>query len=388
MTNADALQSFSFNHKPKIVAGLNSTADIDQELSDLGCERPLIITDEQIREVGLLDSITASLEDSGMSYDVFDNVVPNPRNTSVQEAASTVEEGDRDALIAVGGGSSIDTAKATSMIASHGGEVEDYQGMGTLEHETLPLITVPTTVGTGSEVTPAFVITHAEKGFKMITFDEKLFASVAMLDPTLLESLPPQVTAATGMDSLTQAIECYITKGANPITDALAISSVELISDNLREAVAGTDLQAKMNMQIATTMEGMAFHNAGLGLVHGMANTVGGRYDTAHGRTNAILLPYVLEFNMIAAPNKYEDMARAMGVPTEGLSTREVAERFVDAIKQLSEDIGIPSGLREIGVEEEAIPDMTEEAYDHIDSQGNPREFIRDDIRKIYEKAY
>lgn len=380
--------TFTFTHGPGIVSGMDRSRTLATILEELGVERPMIVTDETLVEVGALEPALESLEGASVPYSLFAEVEPNPRSVTVERGAARVEEDGIDGIVAVGGGSSLDAGKAIALLAPNGGEWADYGGTPDADHPSLPTVCAPTTVGTGSEVTPGTVITDNERDVKVTTRAEELFADVALLDPALLESLPPRVTAATGMDSLTQAIEAYVNPEANPITDALALEAVRLIGRSLRPAVAGTDLEALAELQVATVMEGVAFHNAGLGLVHGMSEPVSGAFHTGHGITNAVLLPVVLEFNLIACPDRYARLAEAVGVRTDGLSTREAAGAFVDAIDELGDDVGIPDGLEDLGVDREAIPELADEAVDHGNSLENPRVASRDEILELYERAF
>lgn len=384
----DMTKTFMFVHTTKVVCGLNSASSIAEELSALGAKKPLIVTDKGIVGAGLLESITGSLEEAGMAYKVFDEVEANPVNATVEKGAKSVRDEGFDSVVAVGGGSSIDASKAIAMLATNEGTVADYEGIDVFKNPLLPLIAIPTTVGTGSEVTRGFVVTDPARKAKTVTVSVMLFPKVAILDATLLTKLPSHITASTGMDALTQAIEAYIALGSNPISDALNIQAVKMIAENLRPAVAGNDLEALMNMQIATTIEGIGFHNAGLGLVHAMANTVGGYFNTPHGVTNAIILPHVLEYNMISNVKKYAELARAMGEKVDHLSDREAAERFIEAVKTLSKDLGIPEHLSEIGVRREALPAVARDSLSSIDIPANPRRYSEEAILELLEKAF
>ena len=379
--------TFTFTHGPEIVSGMGRSRALATHLEELGVERPMFVTDETLVEVGTLEPAIESLEDAGLWYTVFEEVEPNPRSGTVERGAERAADEGVDGIVAVGGGSSLDAGKAISLLAPNGGEWAEYGGTPDVDQPSLPTVCVPTTVGTGSEVTPGTVITDDERDVKVTTRSDELFADVALLDAALLESLPPRVTAATGMDSLTQAIEAYVNPEANPLTDALALEAVRLLGRSLRPAVAGTNLEALAELQVATAMEGIAFHNAGLGLVHGLSEPVSGRFHTGHGITNAVLLPVVLEFNLIACPDRYARLGEAMGVRTDGLSIREAAGAFVDAIRQLGDDVGIPAGLADLGVEQAAIPELADEAVDHGNSVENPRVASRDEILELYERA-
>lgn len=383
----DFTKAFTFVHGTKIVCGLGAAGQVAAELQALDVRRPLIATDRGIVGAGLLRPLVAALDAAGLSYRVFDEVESNPVAATVERAAALVRDEGWDSVIGVGGGSSIDTAKAVAMLATNPGTVAQYEGVDTFRNPPLPLIAVPTTVGTGSEVTRGIVITDPVRKAKTVTVSVMLFPRVAILDPSLVANLPGRIAAWTGMDALTQAIEAYISRGANPITDALNIHAVKLIANNLRAAVAGNDLQALAAMQIATTIEGIAFHNAGLGLVHAMANTVGGHFNTPHGLTNAVLLPYVLRFNLIASVPRYAELAEAMGERTVGLTQREAAERFIHAVRSLAEDVGVPEHLSALGVTRESLPRLAAVAVNALDAPSNPRRYSEAEILALFEQA-
>jgi alcohol dehydrogenase class IV len=275
-----------------------------------------------------------------------------------------------------------------AVLAKFGGAVRDYEGIDTVSGPTLPLLAVPTTVGTGSEVTRGAVITDTDRNAKMVVVSPHIFPRVAILDPLLLERLPPAITAATGMDSLTQALEGYVSRGANPISDALNLEALRLIAENLRLAVARNDPDALGKMQVATTMQGIGFHNAGLGLVHAMSNTVGGMFGTAHGVTNAVILPHVMAFNVGADPVRFARVADVMGEPVDGLSIRTAADRAIEAVRRLATDVGIPSTLGELGVDAAAIPELARIAMTAIDAPTNPRHFTEEDVVMLYRRSF
>lgn len=382
------LANFQFIHQTKIVAGPGSSEQIGAELRALGGTKAIIVTDRGIAASGLLDQLLPSLDQAGVTYQLFTEIEPNPAASAVEAAAEQARQFGADAVLAVGGGSPIDAAKMVAVLARFGGTVADYAGIDTVSGPTLPLVAVPTTVGTGSEVTRGAVITDTAINQKMVVVSPHLFPRVAILDPRLLAKLPPHITAATGMDSLTQALEGYVSRGANPISDALNLAALRLIADNLRLAVARNDLEALGQMQVATTMQGIGFHNSGLGLVHAMSNTAGGMFGTAHGVTNAIILPHVMAFNVPADPVRFAQVAEAMGERTEGLSVRAAADRAVDAVRVLSADVGIPATLAEIGVDAEAIPVMAPLAFAAIDAPTNPRHFTEQDIVTLYRRSF
>jgi alcohol dehydrogenase class IV len=384
---------FEYLSKTKLKTGEGVSSTIAEELRQRGAKNPLLVTDANIAELGVLNPIEESLTDAGAEYIVFDGVVPNPKAETFTAPVDQFSAEGCDSVVAIGGGSSIDTGKAISILVENGGEISGYYGVDNVpEPISFPLVTVPTTAGTGSEVTPAAVVSEPADKQKMPIISENIFPTVAVLDPTLLESLPPHITAATGLDALTQAIMPYLSKNSNPVTDAIAIDAVRMIADNLPRATAGESVEAYANMQIATSMGGMVFINAGLGLVHAMSHPVGGFFDTPHGVTNAILLPHVLRFNRIAREEKYVDLAAAMGVNVEGLSTREASLALIEAVENLIEDLGIPTRLRDIGVEENALEDLAEAAVTREGSKRlvnlNARRARREDVLEIFESAY
>lgn len=380
--------NFRFSQGPKIIAEDHGTQHIDDKLEEIGITLPLVVTDRELSAAGVVDPIVEAIKQCGYEYALFDQVEPNPTTALVETGREIAISNGIDGIIAVGGGSSVDTAKAISLLVPNGGDWTAYEGATEVEHPSLPLIAVPTTVGTGSEVTSASVITDTDRNVKMTTKSEELYPEIALLDPSLLTSLPPAVTAATGMDSLTQAIEAYVSPSASPITDALALDATKMITESLKPAVLKSDRGALASMQVATTMEGIAFDNAGLGLVHGLSEPVSGKFHTSHGLTNAVLLPHVLEFNMVACPRKYATLAEAMGVQTASRSRPEAISKMIDRIEKISDDIGIPPGVSELGADETAIPELVEEAYDHVNSKNNPREYSKEDLKQIYHQAF
>jgi alcohol dehydrogenase class IV len=380
--------TFQFVHLTKVVAGPGSSDQAGEALRELGATRTLIVTDRGIAASDVIGKLEPGLARAGIAYEVFDGIEPNPAATAVERAADHARQTGADAVLAVGGGSPIDAGKMVAVLVRFGGAVRDFEGIGTVPGPVLPLVAVPTTVGTGSEVTRGAVITDTVRNAKMVVVSPHIFPRVAILDPILLEKLPPHITAATGMDSLTQALEGYVSRGANPISDALNLEALRLIAENLRLAVARNDSDALAKMQIATTMQGIGFHNAGLGLVHAMSNTVGGMFGTAHGVTNAIILPHVMAFNVSADPVRFARVAETMGEPTAGLSARAAADRAIEAVRVLAADVGIPATLADIGVDAAAIPDLAKAAKDAIDAPTNPRHFTEDDIVLLYRRSF
>jgi alcohol dehydrogenase class IV len=349
--------------------------------------KALIVTDKGVRQNGLLEPILSVLSAAGVNAVIFEDVVSNPTISNVEDAVKAQKESGSEVIIAVGGGSPMDTAKAAAMLATNGGHIRDYEGFDKFTIPILPLITVPTTVGTGSEVTKGAVISDPERHAKMVVASDLLYPKTAYLDPRMVAGLPAPVCAATGIDALTHAIEGYISKGANPFTDGLNLHAIKLIAEHLRPAVAG-NRDSLYQMLVASCLAGVGFHNAGLGLVHALANTMGGQFNVHHGVANAILLPHVMEFNLIAQVNKFCDIAEALGENVLGSTRRESAAKAITAVKQLMEDVRVPLRLRDVGITEEAIEQMAKESLDAIDRPGNPRSNNQRDIEALYRSAF
>lgn len=379
---------FSFTHGIKIVSGEGCAANVPGELRTLDCERPLLVVDPEASAAGATTPVVDALSAAGYEYVRFDGVEPNPRAETVTRGVDVVEEHGLDGVVAVGGGSTIDAGKAISLFVTNDGPLESYEGVGTFDAAPLPVVAVPTTVGTGSAISQGMVLTDEDANRKRTMIDERVAADVALFDPTTLTSLPASVLASTGLDALAQAIESYISARANPVSETLARRAVEILADVLRPAVAGADLEDLSTLQTATIIQALAFTNSGLGLAHGMSNTVGGYYDTPHGVTTAVILPHVLEFNLIASPGKYVDLAEAMGRSTEGRATRAAAGELVVAVRQLVSDLDVPDRLRDLGVERESLEPMAGDAVDHVDSRANPRSYDRAQVLELFTQAF
>lgn len=350
-------------------------------------QRVLIVTDKGVRQAGLLDLATASLNRSDIPFVIYDEVVSNPTVGNVEQGLEVLRQNQCDTVVAVGGGSPIDTAKAIAVVATNGGSIRDYEGVDKYETPALPVFTIPTTVGTGSEVTFASVISDPERHAKFVVVSRKMNPVAAFLDPRMVSGLPGPVCAATGMDALTHAIEGYVSLNANPMTDGLHIKAISMVGQYLRPAVAGNK-DALYQMLMASCIAGIAFHNSGLGLVHALANTAGGHFPIHHGVANSVILPHVMEFNLISNPRKYADIAAALGENIEGLSEREAAERSIVAVRQLMKDVGLPGTLSELGVTADAIAQMATEALDGIDRPPNPRRNSVKDLEALYKAAF
>lgn len=357
----------------------------------LGMKKPVIVTDKFLEGLkdGAVKQTLDSLKAAGVDYIVYNNVEPNPKIRSIKEVKKLYEESGADSIITVGGGSAHDTGKGAGIILTNGDDITKLAGIETLDKALPPLIAVNTTAGTGSELTRHAVITNEETHLKFVVVSWRNIPLVSFNDPTLMLDVPKGLTAATGMDAFVQAVEPYVSVDHNPITDSQCVEAIKLIETSLREAVAnGHNLDARTKMVEAEMLAGMAFNNANLGYVHAMAHQLGGQYDAPHGVCCALLLPYVEEYNIIACPDRFAQLAEIMGENTEGLSTRDAAELAIKAMKQLSEDVGIPHSIKEIGAKPEDFELMAENALKDGNAFSNPRKGTKEDIIKIFQAAY
>ncbi|RLD16055.1 L-threonine dehydrogenase [candidate division KSB1 bacterium] len=368
--------------------GAGAVAEVGKQAKILGGSKALVVTDKPLIIANIVKKVTDYLESSGVEFVIYDGVQPNPTVDNVHEGVDIYKKENCDIIIAVGGGSPIDCAKGIGLVITNGGSIKDYEGLDKSEKPMPPFIAVNTTAGTASEMTRFTIITDTDRHVKMAIVDWHVTPNVAINDPELMISMPVALTAATGMDALTHAIEAYVSTIATPVTDSAAIKAIELIGKYLRPAVAnGENLEARDKMAYAEFLAGMAFNNASLGFVHAMAHQLGGFYDLPHGVCNAILLPHVERFNMIACPERFVDIAIALGENVEGLSTMEAADVALEAIQRLSQDIGIPSGLKELGVKEEDLPILAENAMKDACGLTNPRKATKEEIIQIFKEA-
>ncbi|KGH90405.1 iron-containing alcohol dehydrogenase [Oenococcus oeni] len=364
---------------------------IGERAKMLGMKKPVIVTDKFLENLknGAVAQTLASLKKSGVDYAVYNEVEPNPKIHNIKEVKTLYEKEDADSIITVGGGSAHDTGKGAGIIMTNGDDITKLAGIETLKNPLPPLIAVNTTAGTGSELTRHAVITNEETHLKFVVVSWRNIPLVSFNDPTLMLDIPKGLTAATGMDAFVQAVEPYVSVDHNPITDSQCIQAIKLIESSLREAVAnGHNLQARTKMVEAEMLAGMAFNNANLGYVHAMAHQLGGQYDAPHGVCCALLLPYAEEYNLIADPERFAELARIMGENTDGLSTRDAAELSIKAMKQLSEDVGIPHSIKDIGAKPEDFDLMAENALKDGNAFSNPRKGTKEDIVKIFQEAY
>ncbi|MGG0451790.1 iron-containing alcohol dehydrogenase [Priestia megaterium] len=370
----------------KVKMGETIVAELGQDVKEHG-KKALIVTDKGIVANGLVEPVIEALTKSEIEYIIFDDVVSNPTVQNVEDATTAFVTNSCDVLVAVGGGSPIDTAKAVGVVATNGGKIADYAGFDQFDKKPIPLFTIPTTVGTGSEVTKGAVISDPENNAKLVVASDRMYAVTAYLDKRMVAKLPGPICAATGIDALTHAIEGYVATGATPFSDGLNLQAIRLLKKHLRGATAGNEEDLYQSL-IAASIAGAGFHNAGLGLVHAIANTVGGHFHVHHGVVNSILLPHVMKFNLIANFAKFADVADALGVNVDVLSEREAALQSVIEVENLMKDVEVPTRLRDIGVKEEAIPAIAEEALDAIDRPTNPRRNNVKDIEKLIREAF
>ena len=371
--------------------GANSVSVVGERCKILGGKKALIVTDKFLKDMegGAVELTVKYLKEAGLDVVYYDGVEPNPKDVNVIEGLKIFKEENCDMIVTVGGGSSHDCGKGIGIAATHEGDLYDYAGIETLVNPLPPIVAVNTTAGTASELTRHCVLTNTKKKIKFVIVSWRNLPLVSINDPMLMVKKPAGLTAATGMDALTHAIEAYVSKDANPVTDASAIQAIKLISQNLRQAVAlGENLKARENMAYASLLAGMAFNNANLGYVHAMAHQLGGLYDMAHGVANAMLLPHVERYNIISNPKKFADIAEFMGENISGLSVMEAAEKAINAMFRLSEDVGIPKSLKEMGVKQEDFEHMAELALLDGNAFSNPRKGNAKDIINIFKSAY
>jgi 4-hydroxybutyrate dehydrogenase len=376
----------------KIIFGAGSSEQLAEVAKSLAMKRPLVVTDPGIVKCGLLERVTVSLVRANIPWQLFDRVESNPTEASVFPGVSAFSEANCDGVIAVGGGSALDAAKAIRLKTTHPLPLEEYDDLGDgaekISSNLPPMIAIATTSGTGSEVGRSAVITLKATGRKTVIFSPRLIPNVALADPSLTLGLPPHLTAATGMDAMTHNLEAYLAVGFHPMCDAIGLEGFEICCRFLPRAVAnGGDLEARSQMMTAAIMGGVAFQK-GLGTVHSLAHPLSTVAGMHHGLTNAILLPHVMRFNLPAVPERLADLAPALGVDTRGLSAADAAERAIGAIEKLNAEIGIPARLRDAGVREEMIPVMTPLAIQDGCHRLNPRPTTKDDMRRLYEQAF
>ncbi len=367
--------------------GKGAIGEIPGELKRRGLKKAFVCSDPDLVKFGVTAKVTDLLTAEGIPFTLYSEIKPNPTIENVQSGVKAFRESGADCLVAIGGGSSMDTAKAIGIIVNNPSfeDVRSLEGVAPTTEHAVFTVAVPTTAGTAAEVTINYVITDAEKRRKFVCVDVHDIPEVAVVDPDMMSSMPKGLTAATGMDALTHAIEGYITKAAWEMTDMFHLKAIELIARHLRDAVAGTD-EGRMGMALAQYVAGMGFSNVGLGIVHSMAHSLGAVYDTPHGVANAILLPTVMAYNAPATGEKYRDIAKAMGVSgVDEMTLDEARSAAVEAVAKLSADVGIPKDLKQI-VKEEDLRFLSESAYADACRPGNPRDTSVEEIEALYRK--
>jgi len=370
--------------------GLGAIENIIPEVNTRNFKKALIVTDKNLIKFNVVKNISDLLDKAGCTYDVFDEVLPNPSMSIIKKGIETFKQSGADYMIAIGGGSPQDTAKAIGIVTNNPefADIRSLEGEVATQYPAVPTIAIPTTSGTAAEVTINYVITDEENKRKFVCVDPHSIPTMTIIDPKMMSSMPPSLKAATGVDALTHAIEGYITLGAWELTDMFHIKSIELIAKSLRASVQGKEEGVEM-MSLAQYIAGMGFSNVGLGLVHGMAHPLGAFYGTPHGVANAVLLPHIMAYNADFTGEKYRDIAKAMGVPSvDTLSLEEARQAAIQAVKNLNADVNIPPRLRDIGVKEEDIPDLAQAAFDDVCTGGNPRTATLEDIGALYRSVY
>lgn len=372
--------------------GAGAIQQITGEIARRGYKKALVVTDKDLMKFGVATRVLEVLDKAKVPYVVYDEVKANPTVNNVKAGVKAFKEAGADFLIAIGGGSPIDTSKAIGIITNNPSfaDVKSLEGVADTKKRSVPIIAVPTTAGTAAEVTINYVITDEESVKKMVCVDPNDIPELSIVDPEMMVSMPKGLTAATGMDALTHAIEGYITRGAWTMTDMFEIKAIELIAEHLETAVnEPTNLEARNGMALAQYIAGMGFSNVGLGIVHSMAHPLGAYYDTPHGVANALLLPYVMEYNAPATGDKYKAIAKAMGVANvDGMSQEAYRTAAVDAVKALSKRIHIPQKLNEIGVKEANLEKLAVAAFNDVCTPGNPRDTSAEEILALYKKAF
>ena len=365
--------------------GAGAIKEIATEVNGRGFKKAFVCSDPDLIKFGVTKKVTDVLDNADIDYEIYSEIKPNPTIENVQTGVAAFKASGADCIIAIGGGSSMDTAKAIGIIIKNPdfADVRSLEGVAPTTNKCVPIIAVPTTAGTAAEVTINYVITDTEKNRKMVCVDPKDIPVVAVVDPDMMSSMPKGLTAATGMDALTHAIEGYITAGAWELSDMFHLKAIEIISNSLRGAVENTP-QGREGMALGQYVAGMGFSNVGLGIVHSMAHPLGALYDTPHGVANAIILPTVMEYNAPATGEKYRNIAKAMGVDgVDGMTLDEARKAAVDAVKKLSKDVGIPENLKDI-VKPEDVDFLSQSAYDDACRPGNPRETSVEEIKELY----
>lgn len=373
---------------PEIIFGRGSLSQLGESVIRIGASKVFLVSDEGVMNAGWVDLAVHYLKSAGIETEIFSSLTTNPKDCEVAEGTLRYRESGCDGIVAVGGGSPTDVAKAIAILATNGGILQDYEGINKISRPLPPMVIAPSTAGAGSEVSQFTIIVDTARKLKMSIISKSLVPDIAIVDPELVQTMDAKLAAATGLDAFTHGIESYVSRAATPLTDIHALKSIQLASRNLRQAVTVRhDMEANTNMSMASLTAGLAFSNAILGATHAMTHQVDGLIDQHHGETNASILPHVMEFNLSACPERFRDIAEAMGEQVTGMSTMAAAEQSVVAVQQLITDIGLAKGLRDIGLSDEFIPLLSKNALNDACLVTNPRQADQDDIAAIFRRC-
>ena len=373
----------------KLVFGEGRLKEVGEKVKSYGKKALLVTGRKAMKELGFTHQVIEYLKAEGVEAVLYDKVEPNPSKQTVNTGGKLAKGKGCDVIVALGGGSALDAAKGIAVVAKYGGDVWDYMGEGNVPGPVLPLVGIPSTAGTGSETTPYAVITFEEKKMKYFMASPYIFFKVAIVDPLVMMSVPRYITAYTGMDAFTHAAEAYTSRMAQPISDRLALQAIELAAGSLPQVVMnGDNLEARTNMALASSLAGMAIAQAGLGNAHGLGEPLGGFFETDHGAVVGLLLPHVMEYNILTNPDKFINIAKVMGEKVDGLSLRSAAMKAVEAVRNLLVDIGLPPRLRDLGVKKEVIPEMAEEVMRRNPNGESARTVGLEDVKYLFQRAF
>ncbi|HJV46424.1 MAG TPA: iron-containing alcohol dehydrogenase [Bacillota bacterium] len=381
------MQIFKFN-TPEIIFGKNSLAQIGESLCRLGAKKVFVVSDQGVANAGWCEQVIKYLRSSHLDYHLWLDVSSNPKDYEIASGLKEYLSSECNSVVGIGGGSALDAAKAVALLSTNGGTIQQYEGVDRIKHPLPPMVLLPTTAGSGSEVSQFSIITDSTRKLKMTLISKSLVPDIAIVDPQTLMTMDSHLTANTGMDALTHAIESYISLAATSLTEGYSLEAIHLISKYLRPSTAGKyNQEAKEAIAMASLQAGIAFSNAILGAVHAMSHQLGGLLDTPHGESNAILLPYVMEYNYIACPKKYKKMAEAFGESTEGLGFNQAAKSAIKAVKELARDLEIPESLSNLGLQEEQLDTLSQNAAQDACMFTNPRDMKVEDIKMLFKQA-
>lgn len=373
---------------PEIIFGRGSLSQLGESVTRIGASKVFLVSDEGVIKAGWVDLAVHFLQAAGLETEIFSALTTNPKDREVTEGVRRYLESGCDGIVAVGGGSPTDVAKAIAILATNGGTLQDYEGINKISLPLPPMVIAPSTAGAGSEVSQFAIIVDTARKLKMSIISKSLVPDIAIVDPELVQTMDAKLAAATGLDAFTHGIESYVSLAATPLTDIHALKAIQLASRNLRRAVADRqDMEANTNMAMASLTAGLAFSNAILGATHAMTHQVDGLIDQHHGETNASILPHVMEFNLSACPERFRDIAVAMGEDVAGLSPSAAGERAIRAVRQLISDVGLAKGLRDVGLTEEFIPLLSRNALKDACLVTNPRQASLEEIAEIFRKC-